>query len=138
MQRLCIPSNLPDDASPQLRKLLPILKILILLQLVGTMQPLACLAIVSDMWQGLMNFVAALLLFLVVVVRNWCVCVGYVVLALSNTLKCIVMVGTYFALTHSLSSWFSIVVYLSLLQVPYSTLAIHYVFETYKELKCEQ
>ena len=133
----CFPQNIPDNASPQLEKLLRTLKILIILQIVLVTQVIACLVVVSDIWQGVMNFLAALILLLIILTKNWCLCIAFVILALSNTLTCIVVVGTYLAETHHVKSWYSIVLFLSLLQVPFYLVALHYAFESYKEMKCK-
>lgn len=132
----CFPVEIPDNASIQLEKLLRVLKILILLQLVRDMQAIGCLVVVSDIWQGFMNFFGAFILLLILCTKNWCMCIAFVILALSNTLTCIVVVGTYLAETHEIETWYAIVLFLSLLQVPFYLVALHYTFESYKEMKC--
>jgi len=133
-----MPTSIPDDASPQLIKLLRVLKVLIVLQFVPVTQLLACIVIVADPWQGLMNLLAGLALVMVLCTKNWCMCVCFVLLALSNTLTCIVVVGTYFAEKHKVEGWRGIVLFVSLLQVPFYVVALHYSFESYKEMKCEE
>lgn len=133
-----MPTSIPNDASPQLIKLLRVIKVLLILQLVPPTQLLACVVLVADLWMGLMNLLAALALVMILCTKNWCMCICFVLLALSNTLSCIVLVGTYFAERHSLSNWRGIVLFVSLLQVPFYVVALHYTFESYKELKCER
>jgi len=132
-----MPISIPDDASPQLTKLLRVIKVLIILQFVLPTQLLAGVVIAADLGLGLMNLLAGLVLVMVLCTKNWCMCICFVLLALANTLTCIVLVGTYFAEKHKLDGWRGIMLFVSLLQVPFYLVALHYTFESYKEMKCD-
>lgn len=125
-----MPTELGDSPSVLATQLLRILRICCLVQLL-----LGILCFFVDIWEGILMLVGAMVLFCVTKNKNWCTCVCYVVLVLMDTLTCIDTVGSYFVDHDRIEGATGVLVFFSLIKLPFYLVSVFYTFLSYRELK---
>lgn len=129
----CFPSGVPEDASSQMVKLMRLLKILSLCQMM-----LGIMNMFADISSGLFVLIGALLLFMITCTRNWCTSVFYIVLSLMDFTQCIMLVGNYLAKNGKLENGDGILLFFTMIKLPFYIVTIYYCFLSYRELKALQ
>lgn len=126
----CLPAPIPDNATVQQTKLLRILRLLTIAQLV-----LAVLTLIVDIWEGIIMMLGAAFLWCVTCGKNWCTCVIYILLCIMDGLMCIIAVGNYFSQNSQLDTAMGIILFITLLKLPFYMVSVFYTFLAYRELK---
>lgn len=125
-----MPSGIPENASVQQAILSKILKILSIFQLA-----LGILTMFVDIFSGLMLMIGALVLYLITYSRNWCTCVIYIVLCMMDLVTTTMLIGNYFTKHGHIESEYGIILFFSMIKLPFYALSIFYTFLSYRELK---
>lgn len=126
----CLPTGIPEHPNAHADKLFDIIKILGIIQI-----GLGILNFFVDIYSGLIMILGALLLFLIVWTMNWCTCIFYIVLCLSDLITTIMLTGDYFAEEKEVDDYYGVLVLVMLIKVPFYIVSIYYVFLAYRELK---
>mmetsp|Transcript_19616 Transcript_19616/g.36085 ORF Transcript_19616/g.36085 Transcript_19616/m.36085 type:complete len:133 (-) Transcript_19616:178-576(-) len=126
----CMPTELGENPSVQATQLLRILRICCLVQLL-----LSIICFFVDLWTGFMMIVGTMVLFCITKNKNWCTCVCYVVLCLMDSLNCINLVGSYFVKHDRIEGAHGVLVFFSLIKLPFYLVSVYYTFLSYRELK---
>ena len=123
----CMPSIIPQDASVQMLKLMRILRVLAVIQ-VGL--GIACLLV--NLFSMVLMIFGGVVLLLISCTRNWCGCMCFIVLCIYDTVLTISTTGSTLT-RYNLHE--AVLVYVSLLKLPYYLVAAFYCFLAYRELK---
>ena len=125
-----MPSGIPENATDQLKKLVWLLKILLVFQL-----SLGILNIFVDVLSGLMILIGGLILYLITYNRNWCAPVFYIVLCMMDSVSTIMLIGNYFTTHGHVTSEYGVLLFVSMIKLPFYSVSVFYTFLVYKELK---
>ena len=125
-----MPSGIPENASVQQMKLSAILRILAVFQL-----GLSIVSMFVDIMSGLMILVGAILLYVITRGRNWCTCVCYIVLCMMDMVTSIMLVGNYFAKHSHIQSEYGVILFFTMIKLPFYVISVYYAFLAYRELK---
>lgn len=126
----CLPAPIPENATLQQTKLLRILKWLIIAQLIFSV-----LTLLIDIWEGIIMMIGAAFLWCVICGKNWCTCVIYILLCIMDGLMCIIAVGNYFSSHSEVNGFVGVVLFITLLKLPFYMISVFYTFLAYRELK---
>jgi hypothetical protein len=110
-----------------------LLKILSLCQLM-----LGIVNMFADISSGLFVLIGALLLFMITCTRNWCTSVFYIVLSLMDFTQCVMLVGNYLAKNGKIENGVGILLFFTMIKLPFYVITIYYCFLAYRELKALQ
>lgn len=126
----CMPTGIPDNATPQMSTLMRLLKIFSVCQLgLGIM----------NMWvsisSGLFMLLGALLLYIITCSKNWCTSIFYVVLCLMDFTQSFMLVGNYLAKNGKIESGGGVLLFFTMVKLPFYILTMYYSFLAYRELK---
>ena len=126
----CLPAPIPDNATLQQTKLLRILRYLMIAQLI-----LAVLTLIVDIWEGIIMLIGAAFLWCITCGKNWCTCVIYILLCIMDGLMCVIAVGNYFSQHDTLDTTMGVVLFITMLKLPFYMVSVFYAFLAYRELK---
>lgn len=125
-----MPSGIPDDASVQIIRLIKLLKILSIVQL-----GLGIMNMFADISSGIYMLIGALLLYMITCSKNWCTSVFYIVLCLMDFTQCIMLIGNYLAKNGRIENGEGILLFFTMIKIPFYVITMYYCFLAYKELK---
>ena len=126
----CMPTGIADNASLQMTKLMRLLKICCVVQL-----GLGILNMWVSISSGLYMLIGALLLYMITCSKNWCTCVFYVVLCLMDFIQSVMLVGNYLAKNGKIESGVGVLLFFTLIKLPFYVMTMYYSFLAYRELK---
>lgn len=126
----CLPTGILNNATPQLSKLLSLIRVVAFIQL-----GFGVLSILTDLQSGLMVLIGAIALLMITYTKNWCGCVCYIVISIMDMFQTITTAGNYLVEYHSITSVYGVLTYISLFKIPMYVIGMYYAFLTYRELK---
>ena len=79
--------------------------------------------------------IGALLLYIIICNKNWCMCVMYVILCLMDFIQTVMSVGNYLTHNKDIENGVEILLFFALVKLPFYVITMFYCFLTYRELK---
>ncbi|CAG9312498.1 unnamed protein product [Blepharisma stoltei] len=121
--------SIGQNNSQQLSKLFKILKYIFAAQIIY-----AVLELVRNPWNSIMMFIGALNLYFIIKYRNWCNCVIYILITLTDFLTLVLFTLDSIGSPQGFGGSHLFEVFL-LTKVPFYLISMYYCYLTYKEVK---